>query len=572
MWSKPVGLGAMRTLTDIARLGYRRAPQGPLRRRHQRGPRPGGRDRSGLPCGSSRRARARGASRSTRPRTSRAFASGAPRWGSARCSCTPSICATSRRRTRRSSTRASARCSRRSMRPSRWADGVVFHVGSHLGAGFEAGLEQCVPALEQVLERAGEATWLLLELGRRGRHDRQLRRRARCSSTRSAGIRGSGSASTPAISTSPASTSATERLMTRRSPSSTGESGSTGCGRSPRVNDAATPLGSNRDRHRERARGRARRAPRRVPRASRGARPAGRDGDPGPGGPQPRRRRGGEAARAAPALAAQTTVAADATAALTGACVVSTQASLSPARARVRRAPPAGRRPGSSRARRRSRTRRHGQQSERRVAGARRGRGRARRGSRAGATPAPRPHSPTARQVAAAGTSSRSSATTRGRGCVDPSRGRELHALSLPVAAAPFHDFVAGDERNLVLEQHKPAGALARSALRGVAPELGQPREDAEIRAAARGRRGTPGCGSRARRRGSNSRVPPRPCTSRAAARSRMPPNPSRLDPQHARGRDRARRRTRVACSPRTCAPRPRTRRRTDTSARCTPG
>src|SRR4051795_494382 len=43
------------------------------------------------------------------------------------------------------------------------ADAVVFHVGSHLGAGFEAGLERAVPAVEQVLERCNERTWLLLE-------------------------------------------------------------------------------------------------------------------------------------------------------------------------------------------------------------------------------------------------------------------------------------------------------------------------------------------------------------------------------------------------------------------------
>jgi deoxyribonuclease IV len=43
------------------------------------------------------------------------------------------------------------------------ADGVVFHVGSHLGAGFDAGLERAVPALEQVLERCSEKTWLLVE-------------------------------------------------------------------------------------------------------------------------------------------------------------------------------------------------------------------------------------------------------------------------------------------------------------------------------------------------------------------------------------------------------------------------
>ena len=43
------------------------------------------------------------------------------------------------------------------------ADGVVVHVGSHLGTGFEAGLERAVPALRQVLERCCETTWLLLE-------------------------------------------------------------------------------------------------------------------------------------------------------------------------------------------------------------------------------------------------------------------------------------------------------------------------------------------------------------------------------------------------------------------------
>jgi deoxyribonuclease-4 len=43
------------------------------------------------------------------------------------------------------------------------ADGVVFHIGSHLGAGFEKGLKRVVPALEQVLERCSETTWLLME-------------------------------------------------------------------------------------------------------------------------------------------------------------------------------------------------------------------------------------------------------------------------------------------------------------------------------------------------------------------------------------------------------------------------
>ena len=43
------------------------------------------------------------------------------------------------------------------------ADGVVFHVGSHLGSGFEAGLDRAAPAVEQVLERCSDTTWLLIE-------------------------------------------------------------------------------------------------------------------------------------------------------------------------------------------------------------------------------------------------------------------------------------------------------------------------------------------------------------------------------------------------------------------------
>jgi deoxyribonuclease-4 len=43
------------------------------------------------------------------------------------------------------------------------ADAVIFHVGSHLGAGFEAGLDRAVPAIAAVLERCSDTTWLLLE-------------------------------------------------------------------------------------------------------------------------------------------------------------------------------------------------------------------------------------------------------------------------------------------------------------------------------------------------------------------------------------------------------------------------
>ena len=43
------------------------------------------------------------------------------------------------------------------------ADGVVFHVGSHLGSGFDAGLGRAAPAIEQVVERCSDTTWLLIE-------------------------------------------------------------------------------------------------------------------------------------------------------------------------------------------------------------------------------------------------------------------------------------------------------------------------------------------------------------------------------------------------------------------------
>jgi deoxyribonuclease-4 len=43
------------------------------------------------------------------------------------------------------------------------ADAVIVHVGSHLGAGFESGVERTVVALDQILERCDGDTWLLLE-------------------------------------------------------------------------------------------------------------------------------------------------------------------------------------------------------------------------------------------------------------------------------------------------------------------------------------------------------------------------------------------------------------------------
>jgi deoxyribonuclease IV len=43
------------------------------------------------------------------------------------------------------------------------ADGVIFHVGSHLGAGLKAALTRTARALAQILERCDGDTWLLIE-------------------------------------------------------------------------------------------------------------------------------------------------------------------------------------------------------------------------------------------------------------------------------------------------------------------------------------------------------------------------------------------------------------------------
>jgi deoxyribonuclease IV len=43
------------------------------------------------------------------------------------------------------------------------ADAVIFHVGSHLGAGMDAGIERVLPALNEALELCTDRTWLLME-------------------------------------------------------------------------------------------------------------------------------------------------------------------------------------------------------------------------------------------------------------------------------------------------------------------------------------------------------------------------------------------------------------------------
>jgi deoxyribonuclease-4 len=43
------------------------------------------------------------------------------------------------------------------------AAGVVFHTGSHKGLGFEAVFDQVIGALQEVLQRGPEDTWLIIE-------------------------------------------------------------------------------------------------------------------------------------------------------------------------------------------------------------------------------------------------------------------------------------------------------------------------------------------------------------------------------------------------------------------------
>jgi len=43
------------------------------------------------------------------------------------------------------------------------AEAVIFHLGSHLGSGLEAGLERAVPVLRELLDLTTDRLWLLLE-------------------------------------------------------------------------------------------------------------------------------------------------------------------------------------------------------------------------------------------------------------------------------------------------------------------------------------------------------------------------------------------------------------------------
>jgi deoxyribonuclease IV len=43
------------------------------------------------------------------------------------------------------------------------ADAVVFHIGSHLGAGLDAGIERVCDGMRELLELCGDRVWLLME-------------------------------------------------------------------------------------------------------------------------------------------------------------------------------------------------------------------------------------------------------------------------------------------------------------------------------------------------------------------------------------------------------------------------
>jgi deoxyribonuclease-4 len=129
------------------------------------------------------------------------------------------------------------------------ADGVIFHVGSHLGAGLEAGLERAVPAMRQILDHCSETTWLLVEnsagaggtIGRSldelvtlvdacGRHERL----GVCLDSCHLWVSGYDVTDRAALD------SLLGDLDTRIG---------LDCLRALHINDAAAPLGSNRDRH-----------------------------------------------------------------------------------------------------------------------------------------------------------------------------------------------------------------------------------------------------------------------------------------------------------------------------------
>jgi len=128
-------------------------------------------------------------------------------------------------------------------------DGVVFHVGSHLGSGFEAGLERVVPALRQVLELCSDTTWLLIEnsAGAGGTIGRSLEELAALVDALGRHPRLGVCLDTCHLYVS--GVDVTDRAVLDATLAELDRTIGLDRVRALHVNDAATPLGSNRDRH-----------------------------------------------------------------------------------------------------------------------------------------------------------------------------------------------------------------------------------------------------------------------------------------------------------------------------------
>ena len=129
------------------------------------------------------------------------------------------------------------------------ADGVVFHVGSHLGSGFEAGLGKVVPALRQVLELCSDTTWLLIEnsAGAGGTIGRSVEELAALVDALDGHPRLGLCLDTCHLFVS--GVDVRDRIVVDRLLDELDASVGLDRLRALHVNDAATPLGSNRDRH-----------------------------------------------------------------------------------------------------------------------------------------------------------------------------------------------------------------------------------------------------------------------------------------------------------------------------------
>jgi deoxyribonuclease-4 len=129
------------------------------------------------------------------------------------------------------------------------ADGVVFHVGSHLGSGFEAGLERAVPALREVLEECSDTTWLLIEnsAGAGGTMGRSIDEIAALVDALDGHPRLGVCLDSCHLYVS--GVDVTDRAQLDATLGELDEKVGLDRLRALHVNDAATPLGSNRDRH-----------------------------------------------------------------------------------------------------------------------------------------------------------------------------------------------------------------------------------------------------------------------------------------------------------------------------------